>query len=130
MLRTKSVWSKIKKKDGLRILATRFRGRGLTKDRCDVWMANLGPSELLLHDFQQGNITWSAFKRQYSDELWADSVIDKGNKTIMNRGQKFTLRLIKHLASTGNVTLMCHCDDDAEYCHLRILKKFIKSKKI
>jgi hypothetical protein len=32
-------------KDGLRILATRIRGRGLRKSLYHAWMANLGPSE-------------------------------------------------------------------------------------
>ncbi|HEX3912717.1 MAG TPA: hypothetical protein VHW71_04355 [Steroidobacteraceae bacterium] len=51
MIRTKSVNSAIdRKKDGLRILATRIRGRGLKKSRYDEWMANLGPSEKLLEE--------------------------------------------------------------------------------
>ena len=53
MLRTKSVWSPIQREDGLRILATRFRGRGMPKDRYNVWMANLGPSEALLEGIPQ-----------------------------------------------------------------------------
>ena len=49
MLRTKSVWTPINRKtDGLRILVTRFRGRGLPGSRYDVWMPSLGPSERLL----------------------------------------------------------------------------------
>ncbi|MEA3142448.1 MAG: hypothetical protein QOK23_4617 [Gammaproteobacteria bacterium] len=49
MIRTKSVYSPIDhKKDGLRILVTRIRGRGLKKSRYHEWMANLGPSEKLL----------------------------------------------------------------------------------
>jgi uncharacterized protein YeaO (DUF488 family) len=46
MFKTKSIRSLVEpRKDGLRILATRGRGRGLPKDRYDIWMANLGPSE-------------------------------------------------------------------------------------
>ena len=46
VLRTKSVWSPINRKtDGLRILATRFRGRGMPTTRYDVWMPSLGPTE-------------------------------------------------------------------------------------
>src|SRR3974390_172862 len=42
MIRTKSVYSRIdRSKDGLRILATRVRGRGLPARRYNVWMANL-----------------------------------------------------------------------------------------
>jgi uncharacterized protein YeaO (DUF488 family) len=49
MIRTKSVYSPIDhKKDGLRILVTRIRGRCLKKSRYHEWMANLGPSEKLL----------------------------------------------------------------------------------
>ena len=41
MIRTKSVKSPIEPRaDGLRILATRFRGRGLPTSRYDVWMPN------------------------------------------------------------------------------------------
>jgi len=51
MIRTKSVYSPIeRKKDGLRILATRFPGRGRPVNRYDVWMANLAPSEGSLLD--------------------------------------------------------------------------------
>ena len=54
MLRTKSVWSAINRKtDGLRILVTRFRGRGMPASRYDVWMPNLGPSERLLSGVQR-----------------------------------------------------------------------------
>jgi len=53
MIRTKSVYSPIERQtDGLRVLATRLRGRGLPKERYDVWMANLGPSEKLLREIQ------------------------------------------------------------------------------
>lgn len=58
MIRTKSVQSPIvRNKDGLRILATRIRGRGLRKNRYDVWMANLGPSEKLLERFRAKKVT-------------------------------------------------------------------------
>ena len=55
-LGTKSVRSAIEEKDGLRLLVTRFRGRGLGKERYDVWMPNLAPTEKLLRDFRAGRI--------------------------------------------------------------------------
>src|SRR5260370_974771 len=57
MLKTKSVHSPIEPEDGLRILATRGRGRGLPADRFDVWMANLGPSEELRDAILAGRIS-------------------------------------------------------------------------
>src|SRR5204862_7823975 len=45
MIKTKSVFSPIEPpKDGLRILASRFRGRRMSSSLYAVWMATLGPS--------------------------------------------------------------------------------------
>lgn len=130
MLKTKSVWSPIKKSDGIRILVTRFRGRGMPSSRYHVWMPSLGPSEHLLKLGQQDKLKWSQFAREYSKELFLDGPVDKKCKTIKNHGQKFTLRLLKQLAKSGTVTLMCHCDEDQQNCHRHVLKRLILSKKI
>ena len=117
MIRTKSVTSPIDSAgDGLRILATRFRGRGMSKERYDVWMPSLGPSETLLRDMQAGRISWADFIRGYHHELFMDGPIDARSLTIKNHGQKFTLRLLKALAKRGPVTLLCHCADDQDEC--------------
>ena len=126
MLRTKSVHSPIDRKgDGLRILATRLRGRGLPSSRYDVWMASLGPSERLLRQIQAGAITWPAFVREYRKELVLDGEIDRRNRLIKNHGQKFPLRLIGYLAAHGHVTLLCHCAEDQAQCHRHVLRTFI-----
>jgi uncharacterized protein YeaO (DUF488 family) len=126
MLKTKSVHSPLAPDDGLRILAARFRGRGLPVDRYDVWMANLGPSEPLLKSVLAGEITWAKFLKAYREEMFAPAAIDAGNATIKNHGQKFTLRLIAKLATQGNVTLLCHCAEDTKECHRFELQKLIE----
>jgi uncharacterized protein YeaO (DUF488 family) len=130
MIRTKSVGSPIdRKKDGLRILATRIRGRGLKKSRYHEWMANLGPSEKLLDLFRSDKISWAEFGRRYRRELFDSSVgFDRANKGIKNHGQKFTLRLLQQLGRRGNVTLMCHCEEDQEHCHRHLLAKILAGK--
>jgi uncharacterized protein YeaO (DUF488 family) len=129
VLRDKSVHSPIERgKDGLRLLVARFRGRGLPASRYDVWMANLGPSEKLLNSFQKGAITWSQFAARYREELFEPAPLDRANRTIKNRGQKFTLRLIQELAGRGPVTLLCHCDEDEPHCHRHVLKKLLEAK--
>lgn len=129
MIATKSVYSPMEpRKDGLRILVTRIRGRGLPKSRYHVWMANLGPSERLLRDFQQGSITWGEFARCYRRELFESGAIDRRNRVIKNHGQKFTLRLLQALARRSTVTLMCHCEEDQPHCHRHILKKVLSKK--
>jgi uncharacterized protein YeaO (DUF488 family) len=131
MLKTKSVDSPIERgKDGLRILATRFRGRGMPTSRYDVWMANLGPSEKLLRATLAEEISHAEFVKRYVREMVAEGEPDARNRTIKNHGQKFTLRLIKHLASKQNVTLMCHCAEDNEGCHRHALRTLILSNKI
>lgn len=127
MILTKSVTSPIdRQRDGLRILATRFRGRGLPTSAYDVWMPSLGPSEALLRNVLGEKITWAQFLREYRRELVMDGPIDARSKTIKNHGQKFTLRLLHQLAERGDVTVMCHCAEGARQCHRHELKRAIE----
>jgi uncharacterized protein YeaO (DUF488 family) len=129
MIRVKSVHSPIdRKRDGLRILATRFRGRYMPVNRYDVWMPNLAPSETLMKSAQSGVISWAQFSHKYRDELREPGRIDKRNRIIKNHGQKFTLRLLQKLGRSGNVTLMCHCDEDQQQCHRHLLKKLLNKR--
>ncbi len=128
MLKTKSVHSPIEKADGLRILAARFRGRGLPADRYDVWMASLGPSEKLLKSFLAGKISWKEFGKRYRAEMFAPAANDAANATIKNHGQKFTLRLVARLAEKQDVTLLCHCAEDATQCHRFLLRELIEKE--
>jgi len=126
MLRTKSVGSPIeRRRDGLRILATRFRGRGMSSRRYDVWMPSLAPSEQLLRRVQAGRVTWAQFLREYRREVFMDGPVDARSRSIKNHGQKFTLKLIARLARSAPVTLMCHCAEDQERCHRHELRKLI-----
>ena len=128
-IRTKSVYSPIdRKNDGLRILATRVRGRALRASRYDVWMANLAPSDVLLDAGRKELITWSEFSRRYRMELKEAASIDARNRNIKNHGQKFTLRLLQQLGRSMNVTLMCHCDEDQQHCHRHLLQKVLRGK--
>jgi uncharacterized protein YeaO (DUF488 family) len=129
MIKTKSVFSRIEPgKDGLRILVTRFRGRGLPSSQYDVWMANLGPSEKLLREFQSGSIRWGEFSQRYRKELVQSDTIDQRNRTIKNHGQKFTLRLLQTLAQRTTVTLLCHCDENEAHCHRHLLRRVLEWK--
>jgi uncharacterized protein YeaO (DUF488 family) len=129
VIKTKSVWSPIDRKgDGLRVLVTRFRGRGLPKERYDVWMPNLGPSEALLRTLQSGKISWAVFSKRYCEELFEGGSIDTRNRTIKNHGQKFTLRLLNELAASQPVTLMCLCSEDQPQCHRHLLQEVLRRR--
>jgi uncharacterized protein YeaO (DUF488 family) len=128
VFKTKSVYSPIEPGDGLRILAARGRGRGLPADRFDVWMANLGPSEQLRDAILAGHISWSEYSRRYVKELTETGGVDARNERIKNRGQKFTLRLLQHLADKETITLLCHCAEDERHCHRHLLKAVLEKK--
>jgi len=128
MLKTRSVHSPAGRRDGLRVLIARFRGRGLPADRYDVWMPSLGPSEALLRGFLEGRVSWRRFSQRYRDQLFAAAPIDRENRTIKNHGQKFTLRLLKHLSEVGDVTLLCHCNEAAEQCHRHLLAHILEGR--
>ena len=126
MIKTKSVHETIDPEaDGLRLLVSRLRGRGLPKTRYDVWMASLGPSQALLSAFRAGRITWPEFSRRYGRELFEDARLDAGNPQIKNHGQKFTLRLLQELGRRGHVTLLCHCAADEPHCHRHLLQRIL-----
>lgn len=128
MFRTKSVHSPIEPGDGLRILAARGRGRGLPANRFDVWMANLGPSEQLRDAILAGKISWNEYRRRYLKELLEPGGVDARNRRIKNHGQKFTLRLLQHLAKTQTVTLLCHCAEEEQHCHRHLLKAVLEKE--
>ena len=128
MFKTKSIHSPVERSDGLRILAARGRGRGLPADRFDVWMANLGPSEELRDAILAGTISWGEYRRRYLKELRQTGGVDVHNKRIKNHGQKFTLRLLQHLAKSQTVTLLCHCAEEEKHCHRHLLKALLGKK--
>ena len=128
MLKTKSVHSAIEKEDGLRILVARYRGHRMPTNRYDVWMACLGPSERLLKTVHDTD--WRVWSKSYRQQMLGEGSHEKENPVIRNAGQKFTLRLIKHLARRENVTLLCHCPEDTKHCHRFLLQDLIESSKV
>lgn len=125
MIATKSVRTPCEaKKDGLRILVARFRGR-LPSGRYDVWMPNLGPSETLLAAFQAGRISWRDFAKRYEAEIFGTHATEPGNRTIKNHGQKFTLRLLQEFGRRDQVTLLCHCAENEPHCHRHVLQQIL-----
>jgi uncharacterized protein YeaO (DUF488 family) len=70
MLRVKSVHEPRSPQDGLRVLATRYRGRYMPVSKYDVWMANLGPSEELLRtERRTGERSRLAIARRCSERM-------------------------------------------------------------
>lgn len=130
MLKTKSVYEAVSSRDGLRILTTRLPSRYLSAELYDVWMRNLGPSKPLLRARRSGQLNLREFRRSYYKELLQEQPVDRGNGGFKSCGHKYSLRLIKHLATRQNVTLLCTCSADAETCHRYLLADLIGSSRI
>lgn len=106
--------------DGLRILVTRYRPRGISKaeETWDQWRPELGPSKEL-HALVYGKkgepISWSTYRAQYLREM---------------REHKQVIEELARLVATGQtITLLCSsaCTDERR-CHRSILKELIEMR--
>ena len=104
--------------DGLRILVTRYRPRGLAKadETLDVWMPDLGPSKEL-HAAVYGKIgsgiSWDSYFARYRAEM---------------RNQRDEIAVLAKKVETGEtITLLCssQCDRESR-CHRSALKDLIE----
>jgi uncharacterized protein YeaO (DUF488 family) len=107
MIRTeKTVYDKPEESDGKRILVMRTWPRGVSKDKVDVWMKDLGTEKELIKRWKAGNVTWAEFSRAYNASL---------------KGKEEVLRELAAESRTGTVTFLCGCKDEA-HCHRHLLK--------
>jgi len=59
--------------DGTRILVDRLWPRGVAKDRIDLWLKDLAPSDALRHEFHGHPDRWDEFCAAYATELGSPS---------------------------------------------------------
>jgi uncharacterized protein YeaO (DUF488 family) len=106
------------KDEGLRILVTRYRPRGLPKaaETWDLWMPQLGPSKEL-HAAAYGKvglgISWQTYLARYRVEMQQQTA---AIGELANREQ-----------AGETITLLCssQCDRESR-CHRSILKELIE----
>lgn len=55
--------------DGMRILVDRLWPRGVSKDRIDLWLKDIAPSDTLRHEFHGDPDRWDEFCAAYAAEL-------------------------------------------------------------
>lgn len=106
--------------DGLRILVSRFRPRGVPKadEPWDIWWKELGPSEALHADFYGKNgppITLEQYRPRYLAEMKAQ--VDKIES------------IARRVKDGESVTLLCSsaCVDEAR-CHRTLLKGLVEER--
>lgn len=106
----KSIYDPIDpKKDGHRLLVTRFWPRGVKKTAVDSWDRHLGAPLGLIRKKKAGGLTMSELKKLYTASL------DRG-----------ALERALALARKGTVTLLCTCRD--ELCHRVVLAEILRRR--
>jgi uncharacterized protein YeaO (DUF488 family) len=105
--------------DGLRVLVTRYRPRGLPKaeETWDVWMRDLGPSEELFAAVKgkgQPPILLSQYRARYRQEMEAQRERIAELAARLDRGE--------------SVTLLCSRDCIIEQaCHRTLLAELVEA---
>ena len=106
----KSIYDRAEpKKDGYRLLVTRFWPRGIKKSAVDSWDRDLGAPVELIRKKKSGKLNKSQLRKIYLASL---------NRQALERAAA--------LARRGTVTLLCTCRD--ELCHRVVLAGRIKRK--
>jgi len=107
----KSVYSPPEKSDGKRILVMTLWPRGVSKDKIDVWMKELGTPRDLIKRYKSGKMSWKEYAAAYRRSL-------EGKEELLQRLAKESRK--------GTITLLC-TEKDPESCHRSLLKEAIES---
>jgi uncharacterized protein YeaO (DUF488 family) len=111
MIRTeKTVYDKPEESDGKRVLVMRTWPRGVSKDKVDVWMKDLGTEKELIKKWKSGKVTWAEFARAYNASL---------------KGKEDALKGLAAESRTQTITLLCSCKEETR-CHRHLLKEAIQ----
>ncbi|HAK96639.1 MAG TPA: hypothetical protein DCM87_17010 [Planctomycetes bacterium] len=117
MIKTKRWNDPVSPGDGLRVLVTRYRPRGVRKgeEPWDEWRHWLGPSRELHADYfgKRGRtIAWDEYRDRYEKEMQAE------------RPRAAIAELAARHARGETVTLLCFCADETR-CHRSLLARLV-----
>lgn len=111
MIRTdKTVYDKPELNDGERILVMRTWPRGISKEKVDVWLKDLGTEVDLIHEYKQGKVGWAEFSRRYVKSL---------------KGKEAVLKELAAKSKEKTITLLCTDKNEAR-CHRSLLRREIE----
>ncbi|MFP3132305.1 MAG: DUF488 domain-containing protein [Candidatus Nanopusillus sp.] len=111
MIKVKRVYDPIEKDDGIRILVDRIWPKGIKKDKIDIWLKDIAPSNELRKWYNHDPNKWEEFKRIYFDEL------DKNTKIN---------ELLQLIRKNENITLLYA--SKSPYNNAIALKEYIEKK--
>ncbi|AAK42054.1 DUF488 domain-containing protein [Saccharolobus solfataricus] len=115
MIKLKRVYDPIERDDGIRILVDRLWPRGIGKDKVDLWLKDIAPSDELRKWFSHDTSKWDEFKKKYFEELDANPKISVLLQLI-KKGENITLLYASKSPYNNAVALK-------EYLEKKILKQ-------
>jgi len=107
----KTVYNPPERSDGKRILVMTLWPRGVSKDKVDVWMKELGTPRDLIKQYKSGRMTWKQYSAEYRKSL---------------RGKESILKGLAEESKKGTITLLC-TEKDPAACHRSLLKEAIEA---
>lgn len=96
--------------DGKRVLVMTLWPRGVSKDKVDLWMKELGTPRELIRRNKAGLVKWKEFEKEYRSSL---------------KGKEVSLRTLAGLSKEKTISLLC-TEKDPSICHRSILKEEIE----
>jgi len=113
-VQTKSIYDPPMRKDGLRVLVTRYWPRGVSRDAVSSYVSALAPSRDLLRTFKDHSIGWREFATGYRHEMQGDE-------------PRREIEHLAHTAASRKVTLLCTCREDVQ-CHRSLLRDIVEAQ--
>jgi len=107
----KSVYSPPEELDGKRILVMTLWPRGVSKEKVDVWMKELGTPRDLIKRYKSGQVSWKEYSNAYRESL---------------KGKEELVQNLARESRKGTITLLC-TEKDPNACHRSLLKEAIES---
>ena len=116
-IKTKRIYEKAEKEDGIRILVDRLWPRGFTKEKAaiDLWLKEIAPTTELRKWFNHIPEKWPEFKKRYRGEI---------------RSNKESLSQLKEYIQKGPVTLIYAAKDEEHNAALVLLEELENSKNL
>jgi uncharacterized protein YeaO (DUF488 family) len=107
----KSVYSPKESSDGTRVLVMTLWPRGVSKDKVDLWMKELGTPRELIKLYKAGKMSWSDYAAEYRKSL---------------KGKEELLKSLAERSRKETISLLC-TEKDPSACHRSLLKGAIES---
>ncbi|MEM0146681.1 MAG: DUF488 family protein [Conexivisphaerales archaeon] len=108
MIRVKRVYESKEKDDGSWVLVERLWPRGIKKEKIDLWMKEVAPSNELRIWFSHDPAKWEEFKKKYTVEL-------KNNNKV---------RELAYMGKKGNITIV-YATSNTQMNGAIVLKEFL-----